>query len=232
MGEIVLSFHDALIRQSDYNILSSSSIWINDSLIEFWFEYLSKRRFRDFNSSFISPSVTQFIKLYKNKDELASFIGSLNVRPSSFIFLPINNNSMRSEAGGSHWVLVVFNIQLQIFEYYDSLVSHQKEINEAHNLILKFMSTLLPGSSPLDNKCMLISKFKVMDCLKQEDGNSCGVHLMCNAEVAALKHLKNEIVTIDQDKINKYRAKIAKVIDTIKKEQEDLKESELDEDLN
>ena len=36
---IVLSFHDSLIRQQDFDLLDSPG-WLNDRLIAFYFEYV------------------------------------------------------------------------------------------------------------------------------------------------------------------------------------------------
>lgn len=223
MNEIVLSYHDALIRKEDYMILLSPSEWITDSLIEFWFEYLSKRRFQKYSSNtcFVSPSVTQFIKLTDNKEEYASIINSLQIDSGYYIFLPINNNQMLDDVGGTHWSLLVFNIRSKVFEYHDSMSTSQTQIEAIQNLILKFMSVLTPNVSPLDSKCLLMSELIVVDCLRQADSSSCGVHLMCNADAAARRLLTKEHLNITAPMINNYRAVIVEAIDSIKKEQEE-----------
>ena len=86
MDPIVLSFHDSLLRQSDVQLLDGSN-WLNDKIIGFYFEYgtpflqplhescpvhlphryLEYVVFREFSDRvcFVTPDVTQFIKLYE-----------------------------------------------------------------------------------------------------------------------------------------------------------------------
>ena len=65
MGEdpIVLSFYDSIIRQSDVDILRGPQ-WLTDTLIGFYFEYLSNVAYKGENRLlFIGPEVTQCLKV-------------------------------------------------------------------------------------------------------------------------------------------------------------------------
>lgn len=45
--KIILSYHDAIIYQSDLKIIKSSTEWLNDRIITFYFEYLKREFFDD-----------------------------------------------------------------------------------------------------------------------------------------------------------------------------------------
>ena len=60
---IVLSFYDSIIRQSDVDILEGPH-WLTDTLIGFYFEYLSNVAYKDeARLLFIGPEVTQCLKV-------------------------------------------------------------------------------------------------------------------------------------------------------------------------
>lgn len=46
-NKIILSFHDSVLYSSDLKILKSSKEWLNDRIISFYFEYLSRNIFDD-----------------------------------------------------------------------------------------------------------------------------------------------------------------------------------------
>src|SRR5437868_1124881 len=90
--EIVLDFHDALLRRSDLNLLSGP-YWLNDEIIAFAYEYFQRRKFAGSAEEFgfISPSVVQLIK-FSDKSTVEAVLGPLNLRDKSLIFFPINDN--------------------------------------------------------------------------------------------------------------------------------------------
>lgn len=53
MNEIILSYHDAIIYKEDLQILKSDTEWLNDRVISFYFEYLSKEVYEDEKILFI-----------------------------------------------------------------------------------------------------------------------------------------------------------------------------------
>ncbi|XP_070558412.1 sentrin-specific protease 8-like isoform X2 [Ptychodera flava] len=118
--EIALSFHDSLLRLSDLRLLEGPR-WLNDKIIGFAFEYLEREQFCDFSDDvcFISPEVTQFIKLSPASD-LGIFLEPLNLHNKKFIFLAVNDNESCDSVGGSHWSLLVFDRNKGQFGHYDS----------------------------------------------------------------------------------------------------------------
>ncbi len=90
--EAVLSLGDALIRESDLNLLSGP-FWLNDRLIGFYFEYLHLHKFESSSGvCFISPEVSQFLKL-ANFEEIPIFLEPLELEKKDLVLLAVNNAS-------------------------------------------------------------------------------------------------------------------------------------------
>lgn len=45
MDKLILSYHDACLYESDLEILKSDTSWLNDRIIGFYFEYISREIF-------------------------------------------------------------------------------------------------------------------------------------------------------------------------------------------
>jgi hypothetical protein len=56
-GEIVLSFHDAIVYSEDLKILKKETEWLNDRIISFYFEYLSKEVYEDEKILFVGKTI-------------------------------------------------------------------------------------------------------------------------------------------------------------------------------
>lgn len=65
-NKIILSFHDSIIYQSDLKIIKSSTEWLNDRIITFYFEYLQKEIFDDEQILFIGEILTFLLKSRSN----------------------------------------------------------------------------------------------------------------------------------------------------------------------
>lgn len=165
-NNIVLSFHDSLLRQSDIELLMGPQ-WLNDNIISFYLEYLEKVLFKDHKQLlFVSPEVTQCIKIITGGiDEASIFLSPLNVNEKTFIFFPINDNENDS-IGGSHWSLLVFSRPERKFFHYDS--ANNSNLRHCRLFILKIKSLLQCSDGDL----------VVVDCLQQKNGYDCGVHVL------------------------------------------------------
>ena len=151
MDPIVLSYHNSLLRKSDVTLLDEPN-WLNDNVIGFYFEwvwcsrsqnlhifytvchfnitrYLEYEVFKEHADKvcFITPDVTQFIKLYEGEvtdlhdlgalisfypvrhwffspgPELGIFLEPLSLDKKDVVILAVNDNSSSKHAGGSHW---------------------------------------------------------------------------------------------------------------------------------
>lgn len=180
MSDIVLSYHDSLIRQSDCKLLLGNQ-WINDNIIEFWFEYLSNDLFKEKNLLTIGPSFAQLIKMTSSAEETEALLASLELEDKDLVLIPINNHSVTESAGGSHWSLLVLYVRDRKFEHYDSLM-HSDNVCHAKQIAGK-LNRLLRGNT-LD--------LVIMTCNQQIDGYNCGIHVICNARAVCKKHFLHD----------------------------------------
>lgn len=182
MSDIILSYHDSLIRQSDYQLLLSKE-WINDNIIEFWFEYLYNDRFKEFAQRMlcIGPSMSQLIKLTSEQQDVEALLQPLEIESKELVLIPINDNSLSESVGGSHWSLLVLYVASRKFEHYDSSV-YSNNVYHAKQIASK-LNKLLRGNS-LD--------LLIMTCNQQEDSYNCGIHVICNAKAVLNKYFSND----------------------------------------
>lgn len=164
--DIILSFHEALIRRSDVCILTGPH-WLNDQIISFYLEYLEKVIFKNnLDLLFVSAEVSQCIKLI-SKVEVNLFLEPLKATEKTFIFFPINDHSQDS-AGGTHWSLLVFSRSESTFLHFDS--NDSANLVYAQQFVNHIKSSLNCGNANI----------KSADCLQQTNGFDCGIHVLCN----------------------------------------------------
>lgn len=191
-NSIALSYHESCLRLSDVDLLKGPH-WLNDQIISFYFEYLEKEVFeRDERFLFISPEVTQCIKIVP-KSEVSIFLEPLKASVRSIIFLALNDNSNADRAGGSHWSLLVFSRRENTFFHFDS--SHNSNMIAGVEL-----ANILKNALNYRN-----AEFVTVDCLQQSNSYDCGIHVLCNCQnianhvlrtgqVAGVKFLRDDTI--------------------------------------
>lgn len=211
-GSIILSYHDSLLRESDLKLLSGPH-WLNDNLIGFWFQYLEHDLYRENASQigFISPEVTQFIKLGVTED-LENTFKSLNIKNKELLFLPINDCSLQDSPGGSHWSLLVYRASFHIFEHYDS---HTGSVNRYHaENVAKILTPFLL------EKGTEAEVFE-MECTQQQNGFDCGLHVICNTEALCRKQFANNPKHVSDiaspESVRRARSDLRNIIYSLKK---------------
>lgn len=128
---VVLSYHDSLLYESDLALLSESTAWLNDRLIAFVYEYLERERYNHESTShlmaFVNPSTVQYLKLAVGdlNDAIACFIDPLELNNKKYIFLPLNNNSSLESSGGCHWSLLLVDSSSKRLLHFDSIGSNK-----------------------------------------------------------------------------------------------------------
>jgi sentrin-specific protease 8 len=177
--KVVVSFEDSVLRESDIRLLEGPH-WLNDRIIGFYFEYLFHNKF-DASSRicFLSPEVSQFLKLVGSKQEL-EFLEPLSLESKELILLAVNNATDPDRPGGSHWSLLVFSRQAQEFFHLDS--SGSMNDMDARLMADRLHDFLCKRSSKFE------FKFEDLAVLRQSNGYDCGVHVLCHAEHAS-RHL-------------------------------------------
>lgn len=176
--QVILSFSDSLIRQSDLKLLEGPH-WLNDRVISFYFEYLYEKEFESSSKLvFVSPEVCQFLKMAV-KEELGIFLEPLNLETKDLIVMAVNNSNDPERPGGSHWSLLMFSRQAREFYHFDS--SSGMNNDSARQLSHKTHSYLTSKMHLEDRFPMRIKEVQV---LQQSNGYDCGIHVLCNAQYA------------------------------------------------
>ena len=207
--EIILSYHDSLIRSTDYNLLFSRE-WINDNIIEFWFEYMNNHLFKNYQEHLlcIGPSMSHLIKFTELQD-VQTILQPLQIENKKLLLMPINDNSYSEAAGGSHWSLLVLYVPTRTFEHYDSSM-YSNNICHAKQVASK-LNKLLHGNS-LD--------LVIMQCSQQEDSYNCGIHLICNSKAVCTKYFLHDTRHVseiaDTAVIKLFRRKLIEIIDSLR----------------
>ncbi|RZC32768.1 sentrin-specific protease 8 [Asbolus verrucosus] len=170
---IVLSYDESLLRKSDVDLLHGP-YWLNDNIISFYFEYLKNT----FKSApyilFISPEVTQCIKIIPSS-QMKVFLDPLESKSKQYIFFAFNDNERPQTVGGTHWSLLLFSRADKTVYHYDSSRGSNNE--QAEHFARKLFAYF-------DIK----GEFSEEVSLQQTNGYDCGIYLICNAEHLA-KHL-------------------------------------------
>lgn len=204
-NKIILSYHDALLKQSDVDLLTGP-FWLNDQIISFYFEYLSRDVYKDDDSYlFISPEVTQCLKLVSGP-EVEIFLAPLNATDKRIAFFALNDN-MRNAAGGSHWSLLVWVKPVQTFYHFDSATPSNKEVSQS--IVEKIKGYFAcPGGLLKEGKC-----------LQQSNSYDCGVHVIAQAEFLAKLLLKQNdldaVNLVQRQIVNHKREHILSLIETL-----------------
>ncbi|XP_046969235.1 sentrin-specific protease 8 [Vanessa cardui] len=177
-SSVVLSFHEILLHESDVELLGGPH-WLNDTVISFYFEYLEKVLFKNANEIlFVSPEVTQCIKMVQ-ASEISIFLEPLDIDTKKFVFFALNDNNSPDKAGGSHWSLLVFSKTENCFYHFDSSSGSNHDV--AWDFASHLMSYWKKGGT---------INFVDKECLQQNNGYDCGVHVICNTERLAT-HAQN-----------------------------------------
>ncbi|XP_064633000.1 sentrin-specific protease 8-like [Lineus longissimus] len=171
---VVLSYHDSLLRKSDVSLLEGPH-WLNDKLIGFSFEYFENDRFKErcHHVRFISPDVTQFIKLELHTKKL--------------VFLAVNDSTDASQAGGSHWSLLVFSRKDGIISHYDS--NHGYNEAAARSIAKKIYPYL-----------RAYGEVEYQEALTPQQNNcyDCGIYVVSVTECLCMKYLESFKSPLDE----------------------------------
>nr|CAB3265972.1 sentrin-specific protease 8-like [Phallusia mammillata] len=177
MDDVVLNYHDSLLRNSDVKLLEEGN-WLNDNIIGFMFEYFRQELFSRDDILFLDPDFAQLIKLSQN-DEALSLLSTVGLNGKCLIFISVNNNRSTTVAGGTHWSLLVYDAALKCFEHYDSCA--QTNEDEAKYLA-KLLSQALSVTPKLEDKSFA----------EQKNSSDCGVYVIKTASVLCSSKIRQE----------------------------------------
>ena len=87
-----------------------------------------------------------------------------------YIFLPVNDNIRTDAQGGSHWSLLTYSRNRNLWYHFDSVKG--ANMKHAKHLAIKFNNYLESERTPI---------VKEVDCTQQKDSHSCGAFLLVNS---------------------------------------------------
>ncbi|KAL6979282.1 Ulp1 peptidase [Sarracenia purpurea var. burkii] len=172
--EKILSYNDVVLRRSDLDILSGP-YFFNDRIIEFYFSYLSSCYPHE-DILLVPPSIAFWITNCPDIESLEDFLPPLNLSGKKLVIFPINDNNDVTEAeGGSHWSLLAFERNANIFVHHDSYggfnAEHAKRLFKA---IARYM-----GVADWASTCQYLECSKTP---QQVNGYDCGLYVAAIAK--------------------------------------------------
>ena len=219
-GDIVLSYHDTLLRQTDVNTLEPGK-WLNDNVISFWFDYLEHELYADYEScvKFIAPDVAQFIKSAAENsaqiEDVSAVLESMELSKKKLLIIPINDSPTNAMTiGGTHWTLATFTIDNGSFEHYDSFAG---SVNHLHaQSIFTVISPILTPDRTID----IDLDFSEIPTTQQRNSYDCGIHLIRNADAVCKKFLLGDERPISEivstESVTKTRNELKALIEQLK----------------
>ncbi|GLT46331.1 hypothetical protein SLA2020_417360 [Shorea laevis] len=183
--EMILSYNDVVLRQSDLKILSGP-YFLNDRIIEFYLSYLSSSHPSQ-GILLVPPSIAFWITNCMDTDTLKDFIEPLKLPEKKLIIFPVNNNEDVSLAeGGSHWSLVAYYRSSNVFVHHDS--HRQMNKGQAMRLFKAVVGFITSDSSSSCN-----AKYQeYVDSPQQINGYDCALYVTANARAICSWYETNE----------------------------------------
>ncbi|KAL8516109.1 hypothetical protein ACS0TY_014692 [Phlomoides rotata] len=160
----ILSYNDVVLRRSDLDILRGP-FYLNDRIIEFYFSYLSSS-YPSEDILLVPPSIAFWIKECPDEASLKDFVQPLHLSQKQLMIFPINDNDDVAMAeGGSHWSLLAFERNANLFVHHDS----SSVLNNTHS---KKVYRAVVSYTASDAKFIDCS-----DTPKQVNGYDCGLYV-------------------------------------------------------
>lgn len=160
---------------------------------------------------FINPSIV-FLVNFVESDELGAILSDLDLVNKKIIFIPINDNADINRSGGSHWSLLVWNIEQSCFHYFDSMSNYN--LQSAKRTKTVFEKALK----------MKDQKFEIVKCPQQNNSYDCGVYTLYFAELTAKNmecwketdNISKTISIINDSNVRKKRDEIRSIIEKLR----------------
>ncbi|ORX94686.1 cysteine proteinase [Basidiobolus meristosporus CBS 931.73] len=180
MSDIVLEYHDSILRTEDVALLQDGE-WINDAIIDFFYEFLEKT-LETHEILYMRPALVHLIAHATDTSDFSSALPS-DLPHRQLLFIPVNDN-IGEGVGGSHWSLMVFHRNSNTFYYYDSI--RDLNLKHAEHTAKRFAKVL---------KLQEV-RFQVMETPQQSNGSDCGIYVISVTEL-----LSKRLLNIIEDKV-------------------------------
>ena len=198
MEKSILLYGDVQLYPSDLELLTTDS-WLNDTLIEFYYEYLETTT----NNSgvlFLRPCMVYLVQ-QTTVDDIPLLKECLpNFNGRNLIFMPINNNQ-GDKMGGTHWSLLVYDNNR--FRHFDSCGRFNASV--ARELTNKLQSVLGAG------------QFINEDCAQQANGFDCGMYVLKFTKLILdqFNGIESNLLSVQPRDIQKLRIDFETLINTL-----------------
>jgi sentrin-specific protease 8 len=175
--EFMHTFYDSQTLYYDDVKTLCGPYWLTDAVITYYYLLLENDKFPNEknNMCFIPPAITFWASMV---DDASDAVGPLELEKKNLIFIPIND-SESDTGGGSHWSLVIYDREIDTFNYYDSMGTHN--LSAARRMVRK----LAPH---VGTKNVSKPKFDVRPSPQQNNGFDCGVHVLAVTDNLAQNH--------------------------------------------
>ncbi|KAJ9460061.1 NEDD8-specific protease 1 [Diplonema papillatum] len=162
---------DVTVRAVDANTLGPGQ-WVLDPVLTVYLEDVARKATENGRRTVVlHPPVARLLKQMTPQDA-ACVVEDQSLDAADVVLVPVNDSSA-SEAGvsGSHWSLLVFSRERDLWLHYDSSAAANRRHAEQLALVL---------DPWVDADCEVFG-FEEAECEQQANGYDCGVHVMINA---------------------------------------------------
>ena len=149
--------------------------WVDDDIIKISLALKQKEVNKTTDKIlFVSPSITQLIRVSKDKTDTKETLENLQINEKDWVFYPVSNNNRVTEpGGGTHWSLLVYSRLKNVYYHHDPI----HPMNDMHAL------ELINKISSADSR-FSITKENVKSP-QQKNGYDCGPYIMLFANKIA-----------------------------------------------
>ena len=170
-GAKLLSYHDVVLRNGDAELLRDEHAWLNDQLIAFQFEYLSRENFIRHQKLLLVPGATTYLLINAGPEISEIVLAPLHFRRKLLSLFAINNNPDVTQAeGGSHWSLGCYYNVDNTFFHLDSCSGLNAA---AAGRLFTALRRMLPPET----------RYIEAECPQQTNGYDCGMMVLAFANI-------------------------------------------------
>ena len=171
MDQILLTYGSCTLRSSDISLVSPNH-WLNDQIILFYFEYLQSI-IPNLSCLLIDPSTSFILLIEEDEEDLIEGLSQITFEHKRFLFFPINNHLDPGVNGGSHWTLLIVDLDQKKSFYYDSMNTKGQNFKNAKLINRKLASYLHVDETKI--VCVRIER-------PQNNSSDCGVFVLMITE--------------------------------------------------
>ena len=187
---ILLKVGWTVLRLGDLKLFSTSTAWLNDDSINFYYEYLTQNK--ETKDVLLVSASTGALMVYEDIEELKDILAGLEFPSFKYWLIPVNDKKDPTSTGGMHWSLLCYDGEN--FYHLDSIGRSGNYSNA--KIIIEKVSKLYLKDQP-------VKVIMEIDYARQENSYDCGMYVITASESIldnvlagkgdALKELKEQL---------------------------------------